>query len=490
VADIRLSVLSLAPYAQLVAPAVHHLVRAYQPFGVNLSVDHPPELLPSDPMYSDGWRDLVNQLAQRSTGAAYVVFSGIPPGFDRSINGQLMTRDRGVCALFLRATSFQTPSPDARGDLVAQVLIHEVGHVMNLTHGDAYKSGGCSDAVMPTTDRQSQLPEDAWREAIEDAASRGELPLVAPVPTLIYPFGAQCRACLRAAAKDPAWWPWRTPFRGDFNAGSEDRSRALTLSIHRLGRGRPIYARHGVDFTLEIRNNSFQPVPMPAHVGPEFGTLVVSSVATAGGEEAFFAPDNYRCSSALQSILPGASVFRSFSLVPGADQEFLASEGAHVLRVRLSGSNGKNKLQLGSVEIDIEVQGPGDDREPIAVATRLIAAAKGAADLPSRAAFGHLDRLADQSSAAFHAKYKLALMHGGKERARLLRECLRADVPAAIRHRAGRQLAMDDLKAGRMKAGPSKALQRAFDRPEDAEFFETLQRMRDGWNALSPLTRR
>ncbi|SIR50697.1 hypothetical protein SAMN05880557_11284 [Pseudacidovorax sp. RU35E] len=250
---------------------------------------------------SDGWRDLVNQLAQRSAGAAYVVFSGIPPGFDRSINGQLMTRDRGVCALFLGSTSFQTPSPEARGDLVAQVLIHEVGHLMNLTHGDAYKSGGCSDAVMPTTDRQSQLPEDAWREAIEDAASRGELPLVAPVPTLIYPFGAQCRACLRAAAKDPAWWPWRTPFRGDFNAGSEDRSRALTLSIHRLGRERPIHARHGVDFTLEIRNNSSQPVPMPAHVGPEFGTLVVSSVATAGGEEAFFAPDNYRCPSSQQS---------------------------------------------------------------------------------------------------------------------------------------------------------------------------------------------
>lgn len=490
VADIRLAVSYLPTYQALVAAALPHLVNAFSPFGVNLKPEQ-GHVLGRDPVDTAGWRQVMDVLTQQSASQnppapAHVVFAEVPPGFDRSINGQLLNRARGVCAVFFGANSFQTPSPFQRLDLAAQVLIHEVGHLLNLTHGDAYASGGYADALMPTTDRQRQLPIDAWKRAVADAAARNEPPISIPAPTLTYPFGAQCRACLRDAAANPQWWPWRSAFRGDFDIATESQDTSLRVAIRNLARGEPIRAGHGIDFTLEIRNDGEQPVPLPTHIGPEFGTMVVSSVQADGGDEYSFVPDGYRCSSAKQAILPGTAIFRSFSIIPSADQAFLRDAGRHVLKVRLNSSEQGDLRQLGAAEVAVEVQASGASRESATVATELIGASRGANPLPRRDAFVHLEQLAPRSAIAYHAKYKLALLHTGRERKRLLRECMERVAPLAVRHRAGRQLVLDQLRAGRMKSWPSKAMRRAFNQPEDAEFFETLERMRDGWNALSP----
>ena len=488
-ANIRLAVSCLPMYQQLVTAALPHLVNAFSPFGVNLQVE-PGLVLGRDPVDTAGWRHVMQVLTQQSAtqnppAPAHVVFAEVPPGFDRSINGQLLNRARGVCAVFFGANSFQTPSPFERLDLVVQVLIHEVGHLLNLTHGDGYASGGYADALMPTSDRRWQLPIDAWRHAVADAAARNEPPIAAPIPTLTYPFGAQCRACLRYAATNPQWWPWRDPFRGDFDIATETQDTSLRLAIRNLARGEPIRAGHGIDFTLEIRNDGEQPVPLPTHIGPEFGTLVVSSVQGDGGEEHYFVPDGYRCSSAKQAILPGATILRSFSIIPSPDQDFLKSAGVHVLKVRLNSSEAAARVQLGASEASVEVLASSGSQPSATVAAELMGASRGANPLPQREAFKQLEQLTLGSSIAYHAKYKLALLHAGRERRRLLRECMERAVPAAVRHRAGRQLALDQLREGRMKVWPSRALRQAFDRPEDAEFFETLERMRDGWNALS-----
>lgn len=493
-AEIRLAVSLLPAYQQLVAAALPHLVNAFSPFGVNLRLEQ-GHVLNRDPVDAAGWRQVMNALTQQSAAQnppapAHVVFAEVPPGFDRSINGQLLNRSRGVCAVFFGANSFQTPTPGQRLDLVAQVLIHEVGHLLNLTHGDAFASGGYADALMPTTDRQRQLPVDAWRQAVADAAARNEPPLSAPVPTLTYPFGAQCRACLRDAANNPAWWPWRSAFRGDFDIATESQDTSLKLAITNLAQGEPVLPGQGINFTLEIRNNGEQPVPLPTHIGPEFGTLVVSSVRESGGKEHYFVPDGYRCSSAKQAILPGTSILRSFSLIPPADEYFLRDQGMHTLRVRLNSSEQGERRQLGAAEANVRVQ-PSDDAQVAAkVAAELMGASRGANPLPSREAFGQLEQLPAGSAIAAHAKYKLALLHSGSERTRLLRECMTRGVPTAVRHRAGRQFVLDRLREGRVRDWPAKSLRRAFNRPEDEEFFETLERMRDGWNALSPLARR
>ena len=493
VANIRLAVSYLPVYQPLLPVALPPLVAAFSPFEVNIQPEQ-GVVLSEDPVDADGWRRLMNSLTQHSAALsppapAHVVFATVPPGFDRSINGQLLNRARGICAIYFGASSFHTPSPFDRDDMVVQVLIHEVGHLLNLTHGDAFSSGH-SDALMPTSDRQRQLPAEAWALAAADAAARGEPQISAPVPTLAYPFGAQCRACLRDAATNPQWLPWRSAFRGDFDLGTESQDTALRLTIRNAANGIRTRLGHGIDFTLEVRNDGTQPVPVPTHIGPEFGTLVVSSSSGEGRSEHYFVPDGYRCSSARQAVLPGKSIFRSFSIVPGQDQAFLGVEGQHTLRVKLNSSDASGRLQLGVAEAHVDVYSPAGSRGPAAVATELIGAVRGMNAVPRRQDFNALEQIDDNSAVAHHARYKLALLHSGRERQRLLRACIKAGVPPAIRHRAGRQLALDALKAGKMRSGPSQAMRQAFNGPEDAEFFETLERMRDGWNALSGLSGR
>lgn len=492
-ANIRLAVSHLPVYQPLLAVALPPLVAAFSPFGVNIQTE-PGVMLGEDPIDTEGWRKLINSLTEQSAALtppapAHVVFATVPPGFDRSINGQLLNRARGICAIYFGASSFSTPSPFDRLDLVVQVLIHEVGHLLNLTHGDAFSSGH-SDALMPTSDRQRQLPSEAWALATADAASRGEPQIAVPVPTLAYPFGAQCRACLRDAATNPQWLPWRSPFRGDFDVGTESQDTALSLTIRNAAHGIRTRLGHGIDFTLEVRNDGTQPVPVPTHIGPEFGTLVISSSAGEGTPEHYFVPDGYRCSSAKQAVLPGKSLLRSFSIVPGPEQYFLGAEGQHTLRVKLNSSDASGRLQLGVAEARVDIYSPAGSRGPAAVATKLIGATRGMNALPRRQDFNELEQLDDDSAVAHHARYKLALLHTGRERQRLLRSSIKVGVPPAIRHRAGRQLVLDALKAGKMKSGPSQTMRQAFAAPEDAEFFETLERMRDGWNALSGISGR
>jgi hypothetical protein len=493
-ANIRLAVSYLPQYEPLLAAALQPLVAAFSPFGVHI---HPERgaALERDPVDAPAWRNVINTLTQSSASSnppapAHVVLATVPPGFDQSINGQLLNRARGICAVYFGASSFQTPSPFKRLDLVVQVLVHEVGHLLNLVHGDTALSTH-ADALMPTSDRQRQLPADAWRAAVADAAARGEPPIAAPLPTLAYPFGAQCRACLRAAATNPQWWPWRSPFRGDFDVGTEVQDSSLRLSFANAPGGLATQVGDGINFTLEIRNDGTQPVPLPTHIGPEFGTLQVSIVPGDETAERHFVPDGYRCSSARQAVLPGESILRSFSIVPSPEQELFNAEGIHTLRVRLNSTDATGRrVHLGTGEASVNVQPTQGSRAATNVAAELIGALRGANAFPNEVSFQRLAQLSDTSPIAHHARYKLALMHDGGTRRRLLNDCVKPGVPPAIRHRAGRQLMLDALRAGKMRSGPSQAMRMLFNAPEDAELLETLERMRTGWNALSPLVSR
>ncbi|RZL04169.1 MAG: hypothetical protein EOP36_01670 [Rubrivivax sp.] len=486
-ADIRLAISTLANYQQLATAAAPHLVAAYQPFGINLHLE-PGTTLPEDPVTSYGWQQLIASLSQRSgmvspPAPAHVIFATVPPGLDRSINGQLLNDTRGLCALFLGASSFQTPSPYNRVDLVAQVLIHEVGHLLNLTHGDAYGYGH-SDSMMPTTDRQQQTPLAAWQLAAADAAHRGEPALLIPSQIYTYPFGAQCRACLRAGATNPAWWPWRSKFRDEFGGGVGDWSDfSLDVSIDPASLPTMITLGDGISFTLRIRNGGRQPVPMPLHIGPDFGTMTVTTTAV-GKAPVRFRADNYRCSSAKTSILPGQTLLRSFSLVPSPQEGLFTLTGAHTLSIELFSSDSGGRVRVGQAQANLDVvQPPSAVTVANGIAARLVATVRGHA-LPTKGEFGKLNAIAEGSTMAQHARYKLAMLHGGDERDRLLLQCMAPGVQTAVRHRAARQLALDGLQSGRKVSKVMSSMRRYWRDERDDELLETLERMELGWKTL------
>lgn len=488
-AKIRLAFSGLPVYEPLAAAATEHLIAAYKPFGVEIAPVAGGLQLPSDPVTSSAWQTLIMQLANLSGAAsppepAHVIFATAPPGLDLSINGQLLNETRGLCALYLGASSFQTPSPFKRLDLVAQVLIHEVGHMLNLTHGDAYGYGH-ADAMMPTVDRQRQAPLPAWQAAVNDAAQRHEPALKIPAPTYFHPFAAQCRACLRDAATNPQWWPWRSRFRDEFGAGTTSQGDfSLSVNIDTSSLPEIITTGDGLSFTLRIRNVGEQPVPLPMHIGPEFGTMSVA-VQAAHGDPVSFRPDNYRCSSAKIAVLPGQTLTRSFSLIPCPGEALFTREGTHSVRVELFTTDDGGRLSVGAATASIEVVEPqGQANSAIKVATQLVATLRGNHALPTRSDFDQLPSLLAKSTIAQHARYKLALLHDGDERVLLLKECLSADASTAVRHRAARQLALHLLQAG-WKTPRVMSWMRRFHRDErDDELFETLERMGHGWNTL------
>lgn len=487
-ANIRLAISALAIYEQLAVAAIPYLIAAYRPFGIEIHVEKGIQLQ-ADPITSDGWQQLISHLTQSSSAAtppvpAHVIFATVPPGLDRSINGQLLNETRGLCALFLGANSFQTPSPFKRLDLVAQVLIHEVGHMLNLTHGDSYGFGH-SDSMMPTLERQQQAPLAAWQAALADAALRHELPLQIPSPTYYYPFAAQCRACLRAAATDPRWWPWRSKFRDEFSNGAGTQSDfSLDISIDPASLPEIITTGDGISFTLQIRNGGEQPIPIPMHIGPEFGTMSVATKAE-GKSPVLFKPDNYRCSSGKIAVLPGETVLRSFSLIPAPGESLFSEAGTHTLQVELFTSVGGSRLLAGTAVASISIVQPAAMTGAAnQVAAQLVATIRGHHALPTRGDFDKLHSLIENSTIAQHARYKLAMLHSGDQRVRLLKECLMPGAPTAVRHRAARQLAIHLLQSGWKLSRVMSSMRRYRLDERDEELFETLERMGQGWNTL------
>lgn len=486
--NISLSVSYLSQYEQLVAAAVPQAAAAFAPFGVRFQSSIGYKLNDDPANSANGWTNLISQLTQNSAKAnppspAHLVVTLIPPGADPTINGQLLERMRGICAVFLGANTFQTPNPESRMDLVVQVMVHELGHLMDLTHGDD-QGAGYPSAMTPTEERLPYSPMEAWKAALTDAASRGEPVINPPKPVIYYPFGTLCRACLRQASLDAGWLPWRTAFRGNFDLPREDRDQSLGISVRHQESSLQTHVDDGLAFTLELQNNGDQPVYIPIHIGPEFGTLRVE-IQCPEGETRLFRPAQLRCSNDTYAILPGEKVLRSFSLIPHPDDRLFASPGLHTCLVSILIAHGPRALSLGSQSFEVDVTAP-----TAGVAGRRSAAliASGHVHAPDVLGRTHGNRVRtsrSSSAAVAHAKYKLALAEPeATNRIKALTRCIDSSAPPAVRHRAARRLAFERLLAGEAFNVIAASLRQQFDRPEDVELHQTLQRMGNGWNTL------
>lgn len=354
-ANITLIIHGLNNCLDEVTPLLGQISAAYQQYGINLNFSK-GMVLPDDPERTQSWPSLIALLEQRSAmlspRPAHLVITLIPPTGDGSINGMLLNPMRGIAAIYLESDAFRSIDPNSRAAMVTQVCMHEIGHLLDLTHTDA--SDRYANAMMPSSVRLTQSPQYAWQRAISDAQNRGEPAMIAPERATYFPFNSQCRTYLRAAAHDPLWWPWATQFRGDYQ-GANDSNLLLNLDVDIHRKHSSLSSSAGnLSFTLAISNNSGRKVTLPLHIEPTHGSLRV----TAGidmHERNLYRPPNVLCSNARQTLQPGQKISRSFNLSWGNESPLFTTTGTSIIEICLTDFHKRKAVTLGKCSARIHI---------------------------------------------------------------------------------------------------------------------------------------
>lgn len=483
-AKILLVVSALPRFMPDAQQAMQVALEAFKPYGVELQLQ-PANALADDPSRTAlGWsllqQDLRNRSARAGSGSpAHIVFASLGPGSDASINGELMDRQRGICAIFMQSDSIRLAAPGQRMNIIIQVCIHELGHLLNLTHGDGEFDTSYVCAMRSYDDRARQTPDHAWALAIEDADQRREQQVPKPSPTRYYPFGAMCRANLREAAFNRAWWPWQSNFRGPFDEPRERDDRGVALAFIAADNVLKTEVHDGLAFSLQISRRGADEFLVPLHIGPEFGTLRIT-IKQPDGNEVLYQPIGVRCSSALVPLQD--SFIRSFSIVPHPDETLFPVAGDYLCRVTLKNPYGLVTESLASASMPITVRASKKTRAARRAAVRVVAAARNGI---AQAKAEDVQRTAEargMSVAVQHATYKLAACGASSDmRLQMLESCMQPPAPAAIRHRAARRWALEQHVAGMAPDAIKTHLAKYFPDEADLELHETIQRMEEGW---------
>ena len=477
---VGLALSGLQDCLEIVEPLMPHVVASFSPFGIDIDYEINQVLTRDPEQVTDGWRRLTRTLQEQSNmqSPAHLVVTRVPPGYDGEIDGKLLdTRWRGVAAVYLDADLYRPYGPAQRPDLVAQICIHEIGHLFNLTHTDG-SEGDYSNAMEASTSRLHQEIDIAWKAALVDATNRGESPLETPDPTIYYPFNAQCRANLRAATDDPRWLPFQGPFRGNFESAGANEDRSLDIEVLAHGKQATSPAIGALYATMRIRNRASFPIDLPAHLSPEHGTLQVI-FEKEGMEPVHFRPRQIVCSSARRTLMPNQTIFRPLAFVGREEAPLFATPGLYRCTFNVLDFSGSPRKLLGRPSLEIAVDDEPACRQD---ASNLITAIE--PGIKRRKLPAILDRRArpDWSAVRFHGVLATASRTRSlAERSRLFRMCLHPEAPDAIRHQAGKQLALQRIRKGEAWQKVCDELEASYSESLRPEFQNSVKRMGEGW---------
>lgn len=204
--DVALSGMTVS--VALVQKVLPQVAAAFKPFGITLKFVAGTSFGSVDPVQAATFGTLTKQLLANSAqnvppSPAHLVATQTPPGYTYSLNGSMLDYMRGIAAVYTNASIYGPGGAASRLDILAQICIHELGHMLDLTHGDA--SGAYPNAMLPSSQRMiPSSPGPAWTAAAAEAHFYGEPAVPQPNPTNFYPFNAQCRSNLRAASNNSA----------------------------------------------------------------------------------------------------------------------------------------------------------------------------------------------------------------------------------------------------------------------------------------------
>lgn len=157
---------------------------------------------------------------RRSPLAGHLIVGLTPPSDRYGISGELVDLDtRGLAAVYVQSGYIQREGRSA----LLQTCAHELGHMLNLSHGDV---STLFVSVMDSAPRRQDVsPQSAWEQAMRESdakKARGELAyLEPPLRTLpCFPFSYGARERLNSIPED-SLLPWRSKFQDTFD-GSDD----------------------------------------------------------------------------------------------------------------------------------------------------------------------------------------------------------------------------------------------------------------------------
>ena len=462
----------------ILEPLTAQLAAAFEPFGVSLRFSR-NKLLTIDPeQVQGGWFRLVSDLHKQSQmkSPAHLVVTNAAPGFDGTIDGMLFDKSiRGVAGIYLDANLYGAQGAEERADLVSQICIHELGHLLNLTHCDGAKST-YMNAMVQSTERIRQRVEVAWRLAIVDAARRLEPPLLVPSSMIYYPFNAHCRANLRAASHDPRWLPFHGPLRSECLSTKAQVENALAIAVVAHDGVATSPLQGALYATLHVRNTAPFPVEVPAHLAPEYGTVNVTFEGDAG--QIAYTPQRRICSSARRTLMPGERIERPLSIVGCEGAPVFTEPGAYQCIFEVTDPHKGSGSLLAQQRMDVKVVHDENRESQAQYLTALLNPSR--RTMPSRR-----PRPADKISASaliFHATLARArrVADVGR-RAELLRSCLHPDAPEAIRYGAAKYIALELIRQGQSWERVSDVSASGFSSVLQRELQTATRRMEEGW---------
>jgi hypothetical protein len=441
----------------------------YATSGIDMQFEE-GERIDSDPAYNPIWDypSFAQRYSNNDRSAGHLIIGLGHPRFLSDVAGELLDLDsRGVVVVYTNSDYIQRHDQEG----LLQTCAHELGHMLNLAHQDvAFEF----DSVMnQAQDRWHDIPV-SWDYAAAEARrveDRGQPAYYDPPasPLDCYPFAYAARLLLHTYSSDRLL-PWGSRFERPYDGANDawrlDNSLRLEPEQQRFVEGGPFA------FSIHLRNFDSRPKSIPAQLGPEFDTLLLT-VTRPDGRRYRHRPRTLACSRRRRLLMPGGDITRHFCTVRGPGGAVFPRPGRYLVTGTLP------QAQATTEPIEIYVEPRADGPLTNSSFRRFIA------DGAPRRRPRHMRRL-DEALAGHAAidslsRGYLALLRAGRERdhsrAAALLEIAAADgSPTAVRHAAVVSHVKMLFRAGTLNKNSLRQVTETYlRRQEDYYLIEQLQ---------------
>lgn len=307
-------------------------------------------LVKGEALCSEDYLRFVDQFRRTSPNCGHLIIGGNNRNSDAFINGELLDRgSRGVAVIYTNSSDIVMNGESA----FLQTCSHEIGHMLNLAHHDVAHS---YTSVMDQAGKRSSDVSLSWNLAeaeANDMNARGEPSYFSkslPVK-FCYPFAWKARYHLNEYSDDQLL-PWKSKFDYPYEGSQDKWYHDLNLRIELE------HKRHIVGGTLafivRFRNNGPRSRFIPARIGTEFDTLIVT-VTRPDGQRYRHLSRTLACSFRRRLLKPGEEIIRPFCTMRGPGGAVFTVHGRYIVSAVFP----QGQAEATPIEVNVEPRSDG-----------------------------------------------------------------------------------------------------------------------------------